>query len=293
MNSVSIIIPVYKDWDRLAQCLQALAVQDYPGDQIEVIVVNNHPADQLPAGWTLPGNCRMIQEGKPGSYAARNSAIRIARGEIIGFTDSDCIPSREWIREAVACFADPSCSRIAGRIKLFYRGPELSMAEQYEQIYAFNQDIYVKRDGMGVTANLFVRKVLFDQVGLFNEELLSGGDYEWSVRAGKAGYGIAYAEKAVVLHPAGHRMSQLVRKARRVGGGQALFMNGTRNPVASFFHLLYDLRPPIKSWRLIRVKGKGLSFYQKLRAGGVRYYLSVVSAYEKFRVRTGKEPARS
>lgn len=293
MNLISIIIPVYGDWGRLAQCLQALAVQDYPAEQIEVIVVNNHPADQLPTGWTLSGNCRVIHETKPGSYAARNSAIRIARGEIIGFTDSDCIPCKEWIREAVACFADPACDRIAGRIKLFYHGTVLSMAEQYEQIYAFNQDLYVKRDGTGVTANLFVRKELFDQVGLFNEELLSGGDYEWSVRAGKAGYRIAYAEKAVVLHPAGRRMSQLVRKARRVGGGQAVFMNGGSGLIASFFRLLYDLRPPFKSWRLIGVKGKELSFFQKLRVGGTRYYLSAVSAYEKFRVRTGKKPARS
>lgn len=290
---ITVVIPTYKDWARLAKCLEALAAQTFPQERMEIIVVNNHPDDSAPEGFKVPGNCTIIRETRPGSYAARNAALGRAQAEIIAFTDSDCVPDEHWIAEGLAFLREnDQVGRIAGRIKLFYKSDEPSLVECYEQVYAFNQDIYVKRDGTGVTANMFVRRSLFDTVGLFNDQLLSGGDYEWSVRARKAGYAIKYADKAVVYHPARHRMTELVGKAKRVGGGQASFKGNGKSAAAASVRLLYDLRPPVKSWRLIGRKGKTLSLGQKLSVAGIRYYLSLVSAFEKFRVQSGKEPSR-
>lgn len=291
---VSIVIPTFKDWERLALCLRALAGQRYPEKLFEIIVINNHATDGIPAGFDLADNCRVIRETTPGSYAARNAAIRVAKGEILGFTDSDCIPDGGWINNAVDYLQEnKSCSRIAGKISLFYQADKLTPVELYEQVYAFNQDIYVRKDGTGVTANMFSWKYVFDHVGLFNEQLMSGGDYEWAIRAKTSGYKIDYAEKVLVHHPARFRMKELICKAKRVGGGQAFFLNGHRTyRTDSFARFLYDLRPPLKSLRLIRSKGKKLSFRQKIIVGAIRYYLSVIGAYEKLKVQTGKEPNR-
>jgi GT2 family glycosyltransferase len=222
IRNVSIIIPTYKDWVRLALCLESLAAQTYDTDLYQIIVVNNYTVDTLPAGYLVPENSRLITEQKAGPYAARNAGIKIAEGSILGFTDSDCIPDKNWIKNAVAAFErDPACDRIAGKIRLYYKSDKLTNAELYSRAYAFNQDLYIEQDGTGVTANMFSRRHVFDKVGLFREDLLSGGDHEWALRAGAANFNIKYSDRVIVNHPARHHLKELVKKGGRVGGGQA------------------------------------------------------------------------
>lgn len=292
---VSVIIPVYKDWYRLGLCVNALATQRYNSDLFEVIIVNNSPESTMPEGFYLPPNCRVINESKKGSYAARNAGIRQAIGDIIAFTDSDCIPDKKWVAEGVkALDNNPTFGRIAGKIQLHFKSDKRTTADLYEMVYAFNQELYVKNDGTCVTANLFTYRYVLDSVGLFNENLLSGGDYDWSIRAQKAGYSILYAEDVKVSHPARGDMKELITKAKRVGGGQAGF-NGEahkKNRVATAIKLVYDLRPPLKSLSLIRIRGKSLHPLQKVSVGCVRYFLSVITAIEKAKVSLGKTAQR-
>ncbi|NCD72397.1 glycosyltransferase [Mucilaginibacter agri] len=287
---VSIVIPTYNDWAGLSKCLKALSMQSYPSGSFEIIVANNNPSNPAPLNYRLPDNCQIITESKPGSYAARNSAIKKAKGEIIGFTDSDCIPDKDWITNAVASFNhNPDLWRVAGHIELFYKKPELSNVELYEKIFAFNQDLYVKKDSSAVTANLFTYKSAFEKVGLFNDELMSGGDYEWSVRAKNGDLSIKYFDNVTVLHPARYEFAELERKARRVGGGQAKFAAGKPSNLLS---LVYDLRPPIKTIPIINQRGKTLSINQKLVVFFIRYRLNLITAFEKYRVKAGKIAAR-
>ncbi|MBL4674918.1 MAG: glycosyltransferase family 2 protein [Mucilaginibacter sp.] len=290
-KTVTIIIPTFKDWGRLSFCLNSLSKQSYPRDSFEIIVVNNYVGDTVPDTVEVPSNCRIITEEKPGSYAARNLGITQATGTILGFTDSDCIPDEDWIKNAVDAFEkNPGFDRIAGRIRLYFKSEKLTKAELYEKIFAFNQDIYVEQDGSGVTANMFSYKHVFDEVGPFKDNLLSGGDYEWSVRARNAGHEIKYAEDVIVNHPARYHLNELIRKAKRVGGGQAGFNKMTGLKLVTQF--LYDLRPPVKSIKLIIAKGKGLRMSQKVLVFYIRYYLSVITAREKLRVGMGKPAAR-
>jgi glycosyltransferase involved in cell wall biosynthesis len=291
---VSIIIPTFKDWGRLSFCLNSLSRQSYPQDGFEIILINNYIGDKVPDDYFIPQNCRIFTEEKPGSYAARNLGIKESIGDIIGFTDSDCIPDKDWVANAVKAFQqNTNYDRIAGRIRLYYRSEKLTKAELYEKIYAFNQDIYVEQDGSGVTANMFTYRKVFAQVGPFKDDLLSGGDYEWSVRARDAGFKISYFEDVVVNHPARFHLNELIKKAKRVGGGQAGFddLSNFRS-FRSFLRLIYDLRPPVKSIPLIINKGKGLQLSQKLIIFYIRYYLSIITACEKFKVSLGKAAQR-
>ncbi|MBE9585878.1 glycosyltransferase family 2 protein [Mucilaginibacter sp. JRF] len=291
---ISVIIPTYKDWARLSLCLQSLATQTYDSNSFEIIVVNNYIGDKVPDDYFVPENCKIIVEEQPGSYAARNAALKIAKGEIMAFTDSDCIPDPDWLSAAVAVFQNnPGYDRIAGKIRLYYKSEKLTHAELYETVYAFNQDLYVEQDGTGVTANMFTYRKVFDQVGPFKDDLLSGGDYEWSVRARDAGFKIQYSDMVVVSHPARHAISELVKKAKRVGGGQAGFQKQSGSKfVQSVVRFLYDLRPPVRSIPLIISKGKSLHPVQKLLVFYIRYYLSVITAREKFKVSLGKSASR-
>ncbi|MXV51315.1 glycosyltransferase [Pedobacter sp. HMF7647] len=290
---VSIIIPTFKDWRRLALCLRSLAVQSYDVNLFEIIVVNNHASDKIPENYFIPNNCRIVIEEKPGSYAARNTGVNLSTGSIIGFTDSDCIADKDWIKNAVAFFHNnPDCSRIAGKIRLFYKSEKLTKAELYEKIYAFNQDVYVEQDGTGVTANMFAYRDAFDTIGYFKDDLLSGGDYEWSIRARDAGFKIKYSEQTIVNHPARYQLTELIKKAKRVGGGQAGFEPAKASIGESIIKFVYDLRPPVKSIPLIVAKGKDLHFAQKCLIFYIRYYLSITTAREKLKVSLGKTAQR-
>lgn len=254
-KKVSIIIPTYKDWNRLALCLESLTAQTYDSKWYEIIVVNNCIADTVPAGYLLPKNCLVITEEKPGLYAARNAGIRIA-GKILGFTDSDCIPDINWISNAMSAFeSDPECYRIAGQIRLYYKSHKLTNAELYEQVYPYKQDMFLEQGGIGVTANMFAYKLVFEEIGLFREDLLSGSDYEWASRAAAANFAIKYSDAVIVNHPARHHLKQLIKKARQIGGNQSGLDKTGDNKFQSLLQSLSDLFGPLRSIPIIQRAG--------------------------------------
>jgi glycosyltransferase involved in cell wall biosynthesis len=291
---VSIIIPTYNDWIRLSKCLNALADQSYPNENFEIIVVNNNPDDHIPDGYFLPNNCSIITKKEPGSYAARNAALKLAKGEIIGFTDSDCIPDKNWISNAINYFINNKlCSRIAGRICVFFETPNPTNAQLYDKLYAFNQKGYVDKSGTSVTANLFTYKYVFDKVGYFNESLMSGGDFLWGTKAHENGYRVDYVEEVIVRHPARENFKALVKKERRVGGSQAIFLKANHSMLMNILYFLKNILPHVSELKFIYSKAKGLSPLSKVSIFFLRHYLLSIRAYEKLRVQMGKKPNRS
>jgi len=231
----TIIIPTYHDWGRLRLCLNALARQTYPDDHFEVLVVNNDPQD-VPPYEPESENVRVITEGKPGSYAARNAGIKVAKGEILAFTDSDCIPREDWIENAVNALRRGK-ERIAGHVELLYKESKLTWAEIYEREFAFTQKNNAEK-GVAATANMITWKSLFYKVGLFNDDLLSGGDVEWARRAMNYNVDIEYENDVVVKHPTRSSIRKLLKKRKRTSGSMLNYRNRSR--LKSTLGLLYQ-----------------------------------------------------
>lgn len=219
--NVSVIIPTYNDWERLELCLESLYNQSYHKERIELIVVNNSnfwPTKQKKNRSDF--NVQFITEPKRGSYAARNRGLALASGELIAFTDSDCVPDRHWLAEGVACFMeDNALSLLAGDVRFFFLGTRPTAIEYLDSATNMNQEYYADL-GFGATANLFVRNDVFKDIGFFDSTLRSGGDYEFGKRASKAGYRIKYSRAAYVLHPARSTLKELFEKGSRVAKGQ-------------------------------------------------------------------------
>lgn len=215
---VSVIIPTYNDWQRLVVCLAALSAQTYPSDRFEVLVINNNPEDSPPSSLAL-SNLRIINEALPGSYAARNTGIALAKGDILAFTDSDCVPDIRWIENAVSNLLLGGAKRLAGKVELIFRSKRRNLAEIYEEKFSFLQDRHAN-DGFAATANMVTWKTCFCEVGIFNAGLMSGGDYEWGARAQKCGIAIRYAPDVIVRHPARDSIRSLLQRRRRILGGR-------------------------------------------------------------------------
>jgi GT2 family glycosyltransferase len=289
---ISVIIPTYRNWDLLIKCIDALDSQSFSKDNFEVVIINNDSEDTLPSDLKLPENFIFIEEKKPGSYAARNTGLRIAKGEIIGFTDSDCIPDKDWIKNAVTYFKlNPDCSRIAGNILITRKSVKPSIVETYNQIYGFPQQAVLKNKGGSMTANLFTYKSIFDKVGFFNENLMSYGDLDWGSLATKAGYRIDYVKDVIVYHPP-RTLKELVIKEKRLGGGGIYFYKKKRSNWFNVLKFIYQLRPRTGALRFMVSSFKDFKLRDVISIPILRYFLHVVRHYEALRVQFGKKPNR-
>jgi len=260
---VSVIIPVYRD-ERLNLCLKALLNQNFPKRNFEIIVVNNDPDATIDLRHHCYDklNLKILDEPTPGSYAARNKGIIHASGKILAFTDSDCIPDVDWLKNAMVVFeADLKCEIgiLAGNVILFYNDDyKLTSAEIYEKYTGFTQEQYAK-EGNSVTANWFSYKSVVEGIGGFDSGLKSNGDTELSARISKK-YKVVFAPEVVVKHPARYRISDLVYKYRRLlGGTHARRFN--KRPILFFWHIIEF------SWRRLRFaikKSVTISLYESI-----------------------------
>lgn len=282
---VSVIVPTYHDWDRLGLCLQALLKQSYLRNSFEVIVVNNDLGD-IPPKLNLPPNFKLICEEKRGSYAARNAGIRVSKGEILAFTDSDCIPGEHWISHGVKAL-ESGAFRIGGKIELFYQDAKLSAAEVYEKAFAFQQFAYVQEYSSAATANMMTHRYVFDVVGMFNESMFSGGDFEWGLRSQNLGFDILYCPEVLVFHPARKTLSEIIKKKRRTYGGAFLFSK--KNKIAKIiFSILIEIAPPFVVGKKL-LKNRELSMGERVVALSVHSILKIVSVFELFQLLFGKK----
>lgn len=269
---VSVIIPTYHDWGRLKLCLNSLSLQTYPRENFEIIIVNNDP-DDAPQYIALPLNSKLISEAKPGSYAARNTGIKAATGSIFAFTDSDCIPDRNWINNGIKkLISNNEISFIGGNVVLMSKNKKLTLSELYEKAFTLRNDLIIYGRKHAVTANLFAYKYAFNETGLFDERLMSGGDVDWCQRAAKNGFIIGFSDSSMVYHPARTSLVDLLKKHLRVIGGQ--FLND--NKISKrLMVVIVGFLPPFTGFIKLRVK-TDLSAKDKLKAISLLYVMRLI-----------------
>ena len=119
---ISVVVPTYKRPELLNRCLAALCSQTMNPSEYEIVVVDDGPTENtkhIVLAWSLRSGPRMrylANEGRHGPAAARNKGWRAAHGELIAFTDDDCVPAPDWLAIGSAVFEDPTVHGISGRI---------------------------------------------------------------------------------------------------------------------------------------------------------------------------------
>ncbi|NBC26853.1 MAG: glycosyltransferase [Bacteroidetes bacterium] len=214
MKDFTIIIPTFRDWERLKLCVDKLLDQTAPGISYDIVVVNNDEAHEPPDFFRNKKQIQLLHEPTPGSYAARNTGASQAEGRFLAFTDADCIPDKTWLKNAHQLFNEQSCDMIGGRIDLFKPENGNSWAFRYDKHTAFRQHAHVPR-GKCVTANLLIKRVVFDELNGFDASVKSGGDWEFSERAVSNGYTLVYGNDVVVRHPARQSLRHILKKQKR------------------------------------------------------------------------------
>lgn len=226
---VSVVIPTYKRPHLLDRCLAALLAQDFPGKRFEVIVVDD-AGDA--ATWRVVGRrrrqaagrlrLRYFQvQGRHGPAAARNRGWRAAAGAVIAFTDDDCIPAPDWLRQGVAALGAERAA-VWGRIVV----PLPKCPTDYER------DTARLASAGFVTANCFCRREVLAATGGLDESFTApwreDSDLYFSLL--ERSYQVAQAPRAIVVHP-----------VRPAGWGESL----RRQRKVLFDALLYKKHPAL------------------------------------------------
>jgi len=212
--SVSVIVPHYQDLNGLALCLSALEQQTYPREAFEIIVADNaSPVGTQALETVIAGRARLEVVRDRGAGPARNGGATVARGEMLAFTDSDCRPEPDWLAAGLKRLA--GCDFVGGEMRVLVEDREqMTAAEAFETVFAFDNANYVQNKGFTVTANLFTSRRVFEAVGGFRTGVSE--DLDWSHRARDAGFRIGYAPDAVVGHPARRSWADLKTKWGRL-----------------------------------------------------------------------------
>ena len=183
------------------------------------VIFENGSTPPLRLGQKLPHNARVVVCNKPGSFAARNFGMSKATGDLLAFTDADCIPARDWLAQGVKIVTENPLNVVGGEI-ILQLSEQPTGVELYQYIRGFMQKENITERKFTATANVFVTAEVAQTIGEFNNTLLSGGDREWSWRANKLGHHVIYGLGAVVTTPPRRKITSAILQTRRVAGGR-------------------------------------------------------------------------
>jgi glycosyltransferase involved in cell wall biosynthesis len=285
MSSISLIIPVYKDANRLASCLESLCAQFSDEDNVEVIVVDNEGSLASELDESRFQNTKFIVETKPGSYAARNAGVRLARGDWLVFTDADCLAPDGWWQRLQEILSETTADVLVGLIDVFPQNETPNTYEFFDMLFAFPIEDLYRTKKSGVTGHLVAKRNCFERFGYFDDRLLSGADNMWCRKVFAAGGVVELANGLVVRHPARNTRQQLLVKARRIAGGKAQRAKMHADEPLTTSSIVRALFPSTRQLKKIwssravglvtKIKGTGLSIL-------LRWYRAMHEAGHKF-----------
>jgi glycosyltransferase involved in cell wall biosynthesis len=286
---ISVIVPAWNAADTIDRCISALLGQTYPRDLYEILVVDNGSSDDTAErARSFPG-VQLLSEPAPGSYAARNRGLAVARGAFVAFTDADCAPDAGWLAAGMAAAEGASGDVIwTGPIELFAEAGCQPVALAYERLFSFDQKSNVNL-GRCVTANWLSRRAIIDQLGGFDATLKSGGDLQASEAICARGGRVAYVDDMVVRHPARATVAELAAKKRRTVGGAWMSARPARPALKLSTNIAKDVARRL--WKIARSPGLSLAGRVGLSAAVLR--INAAALAELGRLRLGGEATRS
>ena len=121
---VTVLIPAYNEAESIAQTIEKALQQEYPPGLLEIIVVSDGSedgTDDIVRAYAARGVQLMRREPRRGKAAALNAAMRVARGEVIVFSDANARFAPDAIARLVENFADPRVGYVTGELTLLHR----------------------------------------------------------------------------------------------------------------------------------------------------------------------------
>ncbi len=202
VHLISIIIPAYNAEKTIGKTIEALLKQNYPKKKYEIIIIDDGSKDNT-CSVVSKYPVKMVKIKHSGPAKARNFGAKKSKGNIIIFTDADCVPSKNWIKNMVEPFKTPDIVGVSGTYKTSNSNKFMAKFSGYEieqRHEKMKKQKYI--DFIG-TFSAAYKKDVFAKFGGFDTKFKtsSGEDPELSFRIAKAGLKMIFQPKAFVYHP--------------------------------------------------------------------------------------------
>lgn len=198
--SLSIVIPAYNEEHEIGKTLtRILSLLSFPSI-VEIIVINNGSTDGTQKVINNFASVISVElKSKVTVAAARNVGWRIAKNNIVAFLDADILITEPW-QDAIRSF----CACHNGQEKIV-TGCRVSIAEtpSYLEKIWFGAMSPQKQGGYINSGNLITTKQVLEDISGFREELISGEDVDFCVRAQLDG-ALIYSDKNFFVHHEGY-----------------------------------------------------------------------------------------
>ncbi|MEO6525563.1 MAG: glycosyltransferase [Gemmatimonadaceae bacterium] len=227
----SVVVPTFDRPSQLAACVAALELMERPGGALEIVVVNDGGAPPPPEltvrAANLGGSCelRLIEQRNAGPAAARNAGAAVARGELIAFTDDDCLPEPAWLSAFDAALRVAPDALLGGRTINAIGGS--LYAEASQQLADFVASYFDGGTGgrFFTSNNIALARDAFLAIGGFDTRFASsaGEDRELCDRWSAQGRPSILVSEAIVCHAHALTAFRFLRQHFAYGRGAASF----------------------------------------------------------------------
>ena len=235
---ISVVVPTYNRAEKLAGCLAGLMAQTYPN--FEVIVVDDGGTDDT-AGVVkreFP-TANYLRQEHAGPAAARNQGIAAARGEVVAFTDDDCLPPPGWLARLADGFARyPEAAGVGGRLLAPEHVRESNLLARYEAYLdrlpkgaRALEALGGNESRAGGTHNIAYRKQTLVNIGGFDQSFpyAAGEDADLKRRITQAGGRLLFIP-FTMLHNRDYTWPAFRRQQFSRGKGRVYFDRKWRRP---------------------------------------------------------------
>lgn len=293
----SIIVCTYNGSRKLPATLNSFKRMVIPNNVSgEFIFVDNNSDDETKlvierfAREESPLPLTYCFEPSQGLSYARNTGIHNSNGDIIIFTDDDCVVSRNWIAEILSEFSShPDISLLGGQVRPYK--PEDRAATLYllneRRYFTFPEQTFSLLPG----CNMSFRKSIVECVGEFDtnfgagRKVPSAEDSDFFYRAFRSGFKMVYSPKVLIYHNHGRQSIKQVKKLFRgyvIGQGAFYCKHLIKKDPIVFRMLLREIRLNIKSIFLnfYHLKNPNKSF-RRLNDIMTGFYYHIVTFYKK------------
>lgn len=230
LPKVSVIVPVKNGGAKIQGLLDSLMQVDYPKEKLEIIVVDGNSSDDT-REVVSRYEVKLLTEEKRGINGARNTGVKHSEGDIVVFTDSDCVVPKYWIKKIVEDFQDSKVGCVGGNVEGYYDDflsrysdesiiPVMRRFGRREVLDTIKPPLHYPAG-----CNMAVRREIIEEVGLFDEKIMYGFDEDELVeRICRKGHEMVLDPDILVKHKHRSTLPELLKQNFRYGRGIGLLL---------------------------------------------------------------------
>jgi cellulose synthase/poly-beta-1,6-N-acetylglucosamine synthase-like glycosyltransferase len=229
-KDISIVVPVKNCVQTIGKLLESFMKIDYKKEKIELLLIDDKSSDgtrEIIKKYPV----KLIDQEGESLNAARNSGINNSTGDIIAFTDSDCIIPSDWVKNILDNFNDPNVSFVAGNVERYDQKKFLSIYSD-ETFFKIKPRFDYKKEikkliplNFPTGCNMAIRKSALEKITLFDERIKYGfDDIELIEQISNNNLRMVMDPKVRVWHQHRKNLIKIIKQHFKYGRGGALLL---------------------------------------------------------------------